>query len=69
MDRRRQWKRIEKRVTKTTGLYKELNPEGEMEGPARYLTVNTRETDAIRAIFKLRAGTTTSGRQGDKAPI
>ena len=44
MDRRRQWKRIEKRVIKTTGLYKELNPQGVMEGPAHYLTVNTRET-------------------------
>ena len=47
-DRLNQWERLEKKVLKTTGLYKELNPSGEMQGPAPYITHNPRESESIR---------------------
>ena len=47
-DRLNQWERLEKKITKTTGLYKELNPSGEMQGPAPYITHNPRESESIR---------------------
>ena len=53
---RKQWRRLETKVTKTTGLYKELNPGGLMIGPANYIKYNPRESDTIRQIFKLRSG-------------
>ena len=53
---RKQWNRLESKVTKTTGLYKELNPQGLMNGLANYIKYNPRESDAIRQIFKLRSG-------------
>ena len=64
-DSRKQWSRLLNKVTKTTGLYKELNPKGEMPGPANYITLNPRSTDAIRHIFKLRSGA--SNLRDDKA--
>ena len=58
-DNIRQHKRIETRITKTTGLYKELNPNGAMQGPAPYIVNNPTDTEAIRLIFKLRTGSST----------
>jgi len=52
----RQWKRLENKVTQTTGLYKELNPGGLMNGTASYIRYNPRDSEAIRQIFKIRSG-------------
>ena len=46
-------------MTKTTGLYKELNPTGDVPGPASYITLNPRESEAIRQTFRLRSGSST----------
>ena len=64
-DHRKQWRRLEQRVTATTGLYKELNQHDQPLETASYIIMNPRNNEAIRHIFKLRSGS--SNLRGDKA--
>jgi len=41
-DHTKQWNRLETQVMKTTGLYRELNPQGVMIDTASYITTNYR---------------------------
>ena len=55
-DRANQLRRLEQKVTTTTGLYKELTGQPTAIEPAPYITTNPRRNDEIRQIFALRAG-------------
>ena len=58
-DHRNQMRRLEQRVQKTTGLYRELTALEAIIEPAPYITTNPRRGDEIRTIFALRAGAST----------